>query len=116
VENVMGRILQAPEAVPEKKSFIYYLRSSWIYVLLGLVFIVFLMTSDIPFTDSFPGKEYFTKHLFPYLSSLFSGLKPLLQNTKITSIVVMAVIAGGLLLGLDFFLSRKPLIRHQISQ
>ncbi|MCX6244579.1 MAG: hypothetical protein NTU98_07715 [Bacteroidetes bacterium] len=115
VERVMNRIVPAPEAVTEKKSFLHYLRTSWPFVLLALVGIVILMTSDLPFTKYIPGKEYFSQHLFPYISSLFSGLKPLFANSKITSLVVMAIVAGGLFFGLDMLLSRKHSVGHQTS-
>jgi hypothetical protein len=115
VENVMDRILQAPEAAAEKRSLVSYLRSSWIYVLLSLVCIVFLMTSDLPFTGYVPGKEYFTKNLLPYFDSLLAGIRPLFANSKVVSIVIMAIVAGGVLAGLDYFLSRKPFVRHQTS-
>ena len=113
--NVMEQILQAPEVVPVKKPFYLMLRSSWPYLLLILVSAVFLMTSDLPFTDYIPGKEYFTKHLLPYFSSIFSGFKSLVSNIKTISIPLMIIIAGGLLVGFDHFLFRKPNVRHQTT-
>lgn len=113
--NVMEQILQAPEVALVKKPFYLTLRSSWPYVLLFLVSVVFLMTSDLPFTDYIPGKEYFTKNLLPYLGSLFSGFKPLVSNIKIISIPLMIILAGSLLVGFDHFLFRKPTIRHQTT-
>jgi hypothetical protein len=114
-ENVMSRIVAAPVAVAEKRSFLHYLRASWAYVAVALVGIVILMTSDLPFTTYIPGKEFFSEHLLPYLSSLFSGLKPLFANSKITSLIVMAIVAGGLFFGLDMLLSRRHSVRHQTS-
>ena len=116
VENVMGQIVQVPEAVQQKKSLLYYLRTSWIYVLLFLFLLVFLMTSDLSFTDFLPGKEYFTKNFVPYFGSLFEGIKTLLLNTKMISIPLMVILAGGLLMGIDHFFFRKPAVRQQISQ
>jgi hypothetical protein len=113
--NVMEQILQAPEAVPVKKTFYLILRSSWPYVLLFLVSVLFLMTSDLPFTDYIPGKEYFTKNLLPYLASLFSGFKPLVSNIKTIMIPLMVILAGSLLVGFDHFLFRKPNVRHQTT-
>jgi hypothetical protein len=115
-ENVMEQILHAPEIAPVKKPFYLFLRSSWPYVLLFLVSLVFLITSDLPFTDYIPGKEYFTKNLLPYLGSLFSGFKPLFSSIKTISIPLMIILAGGLLVGFDHFLFRKPTIRHQPLQ
>jgi hypothetical protein len=115
-ENVMEQILHAPEIAPVKKPFYLFLRSSWPYVLLFLVSLVFLITSDLPFTDYIPGKEYFTKNLLPYLGSLFSGFKPLFSSIKTISIPLMIILAGGLLVGFDHFLFRKPTVRHQTMQ
>jgi hypothetical protein len=113
--NVMEQILQAPEVAPVKKPFYLILLSSWPYILLLLVSVVFLMTSDLPFTDYIPGKEYFTKNLLPYLGSLFSGFKPLVSNIKTISIPLMIILAGSLLVSFDHFLFRKPTIRHQTT-
>ena len=113
--NVMEQILKAPEVAPVKKPFYLILRSSWPYVLLFLVSGIFLMTSDLPFTDYIPGKGYFTKNFLPYFDSLFSGFKPLVSNAKIISIPLMIILAGSLLIGFDHFLFRKPGIRHQIT-
>ena len=113
--NVMEQILQAPEVAPVKKPFYFIFLSSWPYVLLFLVSVVFLMTSDLPFTDYIPGKEYFTKNLLPYLGSLFSGFKPLVSNIKTISIPLMIILAGSLLVGFDHFLFRKPDVRHQTT-
>lgn len=113
--NVMKQILQAPEVAPVKKPFYLILRSSWPYVLLFLFSVLFLMTSDLPFTDYIPGKEYFTKNLLPYLGSLLSGFKPLVSNIKTIMIPLMVILAGSLLVGFDHFLFRKPDVRHQTT-
>lgn len=115
-ESVMGKIILAPEAVTAKKPFYLILRSSWPFALLFIVTLVFLMTSDLPFTGYIPGKEYFTKNLLPYLDSIFSGFKSFFTNSKTVSIPLMIIIAGTLLVGLDHFLFRKPDVRHQTSR
>jgi hypothetical protein len=115
-EGVMEQILKAPEAVPAKKPFYLILRSSWPYVILFLVTVIFLMTSDLPYTDYIPGKEYFTKNLLPYFGSLFSGFRPLFSNIKTISIPLMIILACGLLVGFDHFFFRKPGVRHQTTR
>jgi hypothetical protein len=80
-----------------------------------LAILLFLFTSDLPFTGYIPGKEYFSKNLLPYFQSLFSGFKSLQITMKTISIPVMVILAGGLLLTLDHFLFRKPTIRQQTS-
>jgi hypothetical protein len=115
VENIMGQITPVPEVLIEKKTFAFYLRSSWMYVLLFVVVSVVLMTSDLPFTNFMPGKEFLTKTFLPYLGTLLAGVKPLLSNAKFISIALMAILAGILLLGLDYFLSRRSAMGHQIT-
>ncbi len=113
--NVMEQILKAPDVAPVKNPFYLILRSSWPFVLLFLVSVLFLMTSDLPFTDYIPGKGYFTKNFLPYFGSLFSGFKPLVSNAKTISIPLMVILAGSLLVGFDYFLFRKPGVRHQTT-
>jgi hypothetical protein len=114
--NVMEQILRSPEAVPVKKPFYLILLSSWPYVLLSLITVIFLVSSDLPFTDFIPGKGYFAKHLLPYLGSLFAGFRPLVANIKFISIPLMVILAGSLLIGFDHFLFRKPTVKHQITR
>jgi len=115
VENVMEQILREPETVQARKPFFQSIKSSWPYVLLGLIVILFLVSSDLPFTDYIPGKEYITKNLLPYFRSLFSGFKSLQLSMKTISIPLMIALAGGLLVTLDHFLFRKPNVRHQTT-
>jgi hypothetical protein len=114
--KVMDQILKAPAVAPVRRPFYLFLRSSWPYIVLFLVTVVFLMTSDLPFTDYIPGKGFFVKNLVPYFGSMFSGFKPLVANTKSISIPLMVVLAGSLLMGFDHFLFRKPGIRHQTTR
>ena len=114
-DKVMEQILKSPEVSPVKKSFYLILRSSWPYIILFLVTLVFLMTSDLPFSDYIPGKEYFIRTLLPTFNSLFSGLKPMVTNSKIITIPLMVILAGSLLVGFDHFIFRKPGIRHQTT-
>jgi hypothetical protein len=114
-ENVMEQILKAPEVAPLKKPFYLILRSSWPYILLFFVSVLFLMTSDLPFTDYIPGKGFITKNFFPYFGSLFAEFRLLISNVKIISIPLMVILAGSLLVGFDHFLFRKPGVRHQTT-
>jgi hypothetical protein len=114
--NVMEQISLATEVSPVKKPFFAILRSSWPYVIIVLVSLLFLLTSDLPFTDYIPGKGYFTKNLIPYFSSLFSMLKPLISNGKAISIPIMVILGGSFLVGFDHFLFRKVEVRHQTTR
>lgn len=110
--NVMERIALEPLHVTEKKPFYLYLKSWLPWVLLSVAMIIFLFTSDIPFLEAFPGKRYFTDSLGPYILSLFSGFKPLFEGGKVASYTLMILMAGGGLLGLDYFLKRRMSPRH----
>ena len=114
--NVMQQILSSSEVAPGKSSFSLILRSSWPYAILFLFTVVFLMTSDLPFTDYIPGKGFFTRDLIPYFGSMFSGFKPLVASTRSIVIPLMVVLAGSLLVGFDHFLFRKPGVRHQTTR
>jgi hypothetical protein len=114
--NVMEQISMATEVSPVKKPLFAILRSSWPYVIIVLVSVLFLLTSDLPFTDYIPGKGYFTKNLIPYFSSLLSTLKPLISNGRAISIPIMVILGGIFLVGFDHFLFRKVEIRHQTTR
>jgi hypothetical protein len=114
-ENVIEQILKAPAIVPVKKPFFLMLKSSWPFIVLFLVTVIFLMTSDLPYTDYIPGKEYFIKTLIPSFTSLFSGVKPFVVNSKVISIPLMVLLAGSLLIGFDYFLFNKRGVRQQPS-
>ena len=112
VANVMGRVHPAPEFVPAERPFFLIIRSSWPYVLCSLAVIVFLLTSDLPFTDYLPGKEFFLKTVLPYFSDMFSGIRGLLVHSKYTTIGLSIVIAAGLLFLLDLLINRKSNVQH----
>jgi hypothetical protein len=113
-KNVMDKILMA-EVAPVKKPFYSIVRSYWPFLLIFLVTVLVIMTSDLPFTDYIPGKEYFVKTLLPGFRVLFSGIKPFVTNAKAFSIPLMVILAGSLLVGCDHFLFRKHSIRHQTT-
>lgn len=107
-DGVMARIQRAPVMVPVQKPFFLFLKSSWSYALVLFVVIIFLFTSDLPFSDVIPGKEYFTHSLLPYLSSLFTMIFSSFMGIKNISIPLMIVAAVGFLLLMDHWVFRKP--------
>jgi hypothetical protein len=107
VDNVMEKIRKAPEVVPVRTRIFLFLRSSWSFALLSLVVIVFLFTSDLPFTDMIPGKGYFSNTLLPYFSGLFSTVTSSFRDMKNVSIPVMIIISGGILLLIDHWFSKR---------
>jgi hypothetical protein len=114
--NVMEQILKSPEVAPVRKPIYLLLKSSWAYIILFLVTLVFIMTSDLPFSDYIPGKEFMIKNFLPAIKSMFSGFKPLVIDSKFIMIPAMVILAGSFLMGLDHFLFRKPSISHQTTR
>ena len=106
VDDIMSKIQVAPVRVPVQKPFFLFVKNTWIYAVLTLAVLIFLLTSDLPFSNVIPGKEYF--------SSLFTLIKSSFGNTKAISIPLMIFIAGGLLLLLDHLLSRRTKIQNSM--
>ena len=112
VANVMGRIQPAPGVAPVRKPFFLLVKASWPYVLCSLALILFLLTSDLPFTEYLPGKEFFIKSILPYFADLFSGIKNIFVHSKYATIGLSIVLASGLLFLLDLLLNRKSHVQH----
>jgi len=106
VDDIMSKIRQAPVTIPVRKPFFLFVKNTWIYALLTLAVLIFLLTSDLPFSNVIPGKEYF--------SSLFTLIKSSFGNTKAISIPLMIFMAGGLLLLLDHLFSRRTKIQNSM--
>jgi hypothetical protein len=107
-DAVMARIRQAPVVVPASKPFFLFVKNTWTYALVLFAVIIFLLTSDLPFSNTIPGKEYFSNSLLPYFTSLFSMIKSSLGSPKNISIPVMIVAAIGFLLLMEYWVFRKP--------
>ncbi|MCX6249325.1 MAG: hypothetical protein NTX61_01085 [Bacteroidetes bacterium] len=112
VANVMEHIQPAPEIAPVTKPFFMLVKSSWPYILCAFALIIFLLTSDLPFTDYLPGKGFFLKTILPYFSNMFAGIKDMIAQSKYPTIGLMVVVAGGLLFLLDTLLNKKSRVQH----
>jgi hypothetical protein len=112
MENVMGAVQLNPRLAPVKQPFYLWVKSAWPYALAGFILVVFLFTSDLPFTNFLPGKDLFAKGLLPYFESLFAGMKNLFVQSKFTSVGLTVLFTGGLLVIMDQFLSRKTPAQH----
>ena len=108
VEELMAKIQPAPVMVPAQKPFFLFLKNSWSYAVISFILIIFLLTSDLPFLNIIPGKEFFTHSFLPYFASLFSVIKSSFGNMKNVSIPLMIIAAGGFLLLMDHWVFRKP--------
>jgi hypothetical protein len=112
LEKVMGNIQLEPRVAPVKQPFFLWVKSAWPYALAGFILIVFLFTSDLPFTNIIPGKDWFGKSLLPYFESLFAGVKNLFAHSKYTTVGLTVLFTGGLLVMLDQLLNRKTPVQR----
>ena len=114
VDKVMSGILPMPETVGQKKPFFLMVRSSIPWVLLSAFFILFLVSSDIPYLSSLPGGTYLRETLWPSIVSMFSGFSRLVPDRS-ASLILPVVVAGVLLFGLERLLSRRMSAKHHAS-
>jgi hypothetical protein len=113
LESVMGNIQMKPELAPAKLPFFLWVKSAWPYALAGFILIVFLLTSDLPFTNVIPGKEFFSKGLLPYFDSLFAGIRSFFVHSKYTSVGLTVLFTGGFLVLVDQLLTRRSTAQHR---
>jgi hypothetical protein len=113
LEKIMGNIQLDPRIAPVKQPFFLWVKSAWPYALAGFILIVFLFTSDLPYTNILPGKDLFTKSLLPYFESLFAGIKNLFVHSKYTTIGLTVLFTGGLLVMLDQLLNKRTPVQHR---
>ncbi|MEI7662420.1 MAG: hypothetical protein WCK34_09490 [Bacteroidota bacterium] len=106
VDRVMAGILVAPETAPVRKPFYLYLKTIVPYALLALLVLLVFFTSDIPFLNWFPGKNYVTHNLVPYFETLFSGLKNAFSS-RYVSFGLLIITSTGLLFLVDQLFSRR---------
>jgi hypothetical protein len=113
LEKVMGNIQLEPNVAPVRQPFFLWVKYAWPYALAGLMLIIFLFTSDLPFTNVLPGKDYFVKNLLPYFGSLIGGMKNLFVHSKYTTIGLSVLFSGGLLVMLDQLLHKRTPVQHR---
>ena len=109
VEKIMEQIRQ-PETVAVKKPFYLYLKDYSGYIALAAFVLFVILTSDMPFFNFVPGKQYFTDLFLPYFNSVLNPLKSLFSSVKSITIPLMIVVSAGLFYFVDHFISRKAAI------
>jgi len=114
VDEIMAKIQSAPVMVPAQKPFFLFIKNTWSYALISFALIIFLLTSDLPFSNIIPGKEYFTNSLLPYFVSLFSVIRSSFGSIKNNSIPLMILAAGVFLLLMDHWVFRKPKMQNSM--
>lgn len=114
-EKVMAGIRRGPEFSFARKPYYLYLKASWPYVLIALTVLIYMVSSDLPYSKFIPGKEYFESILFPYLKNLSIGFISLFSFIK-SATLLLAILASGLLLFiLDRFFFHRHSIQHYFS-
>ena len=107
VSRVMTGIAPVPAIVPAKKPLYLDIHTWWPYALAGAFVVLFLLTSDLPYSQFIPGKEYFSHTLMPHFLAIFSGLKNIFTGSKSVSIPLIIIFSGAFLFLLDRVLFRR---------
>ena len=110
VEKIMEKIQQQPQTVLVKKPFYLYMKSYSGYIALAAFVLLVILTSDIPFFNFIPGKQYLTGTFLPYFDSVISPLKSLFGSAKTITIPLMIVVSAGLFFIIDQLISRKAAV------
>jgi len=106
VDRIMEKVQAMPEFSDSKKTIYSYLRSILPFIFLTTVVFLFLFTSDLPFFNYFPGKEYFTQTFVPYFVSFLESFKVLISS-KYISFFLTLVFAAGVLIFIEMIFSRR---------
>jgi hypothetical protein len=114
-EKVMASVRLNQEFSLARKPYYLYLKASWPYVLIALTVIIYLVSSDLPYSKFIPGKDYFETIFIPYLKNLSMGFISLFSFIK-SATLPLAILASGLLLFmLDHFFFRRHSIYHYFT-
>jgi hypothetical protein len=106
VERVMAQIEPSPEVSPAKKPFYLYLKAVVPYVVIAIIVVMIVATSDLPIFNWFPGKKYVTTELLPYLGSLFAVFKTAFASKAVSWVLLISFSAGMLYL-VDRLVTRR---------
>ncbi|TSA28008.1 MAG: hypothetical protein D4R67_04950 [Bacteroidetes bacterium] len=113
MENVMTGVEAMPAYQPRKKPFFLFIKSVVPWILLIGVFVLYYTTSDLPFTNYIPGKEYVQNVLLPSLGTFFTSFKELF-STKFFSISLAVLVSCGILFGLERLINRRSAHQHYV--
>lgn len=111
VEKVMAGIRLNPEFAPVHSPYYLFIRASWPYVVIAFTVIIFLISSDLPYSKFIPGKDYFVTILLPYLKNLSVSFISLFTFIRSATLPLILVASGVIL----FIFDRVFLHRHSIQ-
>jgi hypothetical protein len=106
VDRVMANIQLSPEVVVVKTPFYQHLKAAVPYAIITLFVFLVIATSDLPIFNWFPGKEYLTNNLAPYLGTLLLIFKNAFAS-KFVSWGLLISFSAGMLFLIDRFFSRR---------
>jgi hypothetical protein len=115
VGKVMAGIRPETVMAPARKPFYLFVKSSWLWVLLGAFVAVILFAPDIPYLNLGPGKSFFSTAILPGFEFSSAGLRNLYPGSKAISLTLLLVFAGGILYALDLLLNRKFSVKHHTA-
>ncbi len=106
VNKVMGGIEPFPARAAEQPPFLLSIRSLLPYIGLGMVIVLILISSDIPYLNFLNGKEYFSAAFLKIFSPFWSYMKTVVSSRFITYFLLIGVSAGFLYI-IDKLFSRR---------
>jgi hypothetical protein len=106
VDRVMENIQTFPAVSAAGKPWLMTIKSSLPYAMVTLVVMLIFATSDLPFFNWLPGKDFFVNNLVPYFGGLFGIFKNAFAS-KYVSWVLLISFSVSILFTLDRLLSRR---------
>lgn len=111
VEKVMAGVIAAAPVESSQRSFYHYLRSALPYIGLTAMVLMFVYSSDLPFSKLMPGIDYWSRYVIPYFDALVGGFKSLFATRFVTFAMGIGLCAGLLVL-IEHFFSHRKTINH----
>ena len=109
VERVMAGVQTLPQTVPVQKTFFWYLKAVFPYAVMLFILSVIFLTSDLPFLNWLPGKNYYMHNLVPYFGTLFAIVKNALTS-KYVSFGLLIIGSSVFLFVVDQLFSRRSTV------
>ena len=106
VNKVMAGIETIPVPVVEQRPSFYWLRSSLPYLGIGIIVVLILVSSDIPYLNFMGGKVFFSSLFLKVFQPFWFSMKALLSSRFITYSLLIGVSAGFLFI-VDKLFSRR---------
>jgi hypothetical protein len=106
VNKVMLGIGPFPAGAVEQSPFLLWIRSFLPYLGLGMIIVLILISSDIPYLNFINGKEYFSAAFLKIFSPFWTSMKTVVSSRFVTYFLLIGVSAGFLYI-IDKLFSRR---------